>query len=223
MNFFQRYLTRDYLCRRYWHSFYTGAWFLSRFRDKGFPQEVAAVYTQVKKAEEYCLYRLARGLPDDAVALEIGSFHGASSMCLAAGMRGNQRLYCVDTFYNDATAEAREDVFPVFEKNTRKYQNRIKVIRGFSGEVSDRVPASLDFLFLDGDHSWEGARADLRHYLPKMRAGGVLAMHDVRQPDTEMVFHRYVLPFEVERKVYLPNFYAGICDYQKIGSHLNDG
>jgi predicted O-methyltransferase YrrM len=39
--------------------------------------------------------------------------------------------------------------------------------------------AALDFLFIDGDHSLQGALSDFRTYAPLVRAGGVVAFHDI--------------------------------------------
>jgi predicted O-methyltransferase YrrM len=37
----------------------------------------------------------------------------------------------------------------------------------------------LDFLLIDGDHSYEGVRADWERYRPLVRPGGVVALHDI--------------------------------------------
>lgn len=46
----------------------------------------------------------------------------------------------------------------------------------------------VDFLFVDGDHSYEGVRQDFELYSPLMRPGGLVAFHDISAsptPDTE--------------------------------------
>lgn len=40
------------------------------------------------------------------------------------------------------------------------------------------LPASLDLVMIDGDHTYEGCYADIDAYLPLVRPGGVLAGHD---------------------------------------------
>lgn len=40
----------------------------------------------------------------------------------------------------------------------------------------------IDFLFLDGDHSYEGIKADWENYGQMVRPGGVVAMHDLIAP-----------------------------------------
>lgn len=37
----------------------------------------------------------------------------------------------------------------------------------------------IDFLFIDGDHTWEGVSADFRLYSPLVRSGGIVAFHDI--------------------------------------------
>ena len=37
----------------------------------------------------------------------------------------------------------------------------------------------LDFLFIDGDHSFEGVSKDHQLYSPLVRPGGVIAFHDI--------------------------------------------
>jgi predicted O-methyltransferase YrrM len=39
----------------------------------------------------------------------------------------------------------------------------------------------LDFLFIDGDHTYEGVREDFNMYSPLVRDGGLIAFHDIAQ------------------------------------------
>jgi predicted O-methyltransferase YrrM len=38
---------------------------------------------------------------------------------------------------------------------------------------------SVDFLFIDGDHSYNGVKADFDLYAPLVRRGGMIALHDI--------------------------------------------
>jgi len=42
----------------------------------------------------------------------------------------------------------------------------------------------LDFLFIDGDHSYEGVKADYQMYSRLVRPGGMIALHDIATPPT---------------------------------------
>lgn len=56
------------------------------------------------------------------------------------------------------------------------------------GEVLDGDP--LDFLFVDGDHTYEGVKEDFERYSPLVADGGVIALHDIveheHDPDCEV-------------------------------------
>jgi predicted O-methyltransferase YrrM len=64
----------------------------------------------------------------------------------------------------------------------------VHVIRADSHEVSTvedvrrRLPdGKVDFLFIDGDHSYEGVRRDFELYSPLVAPGGLVAFHDIVQ------------------------------------------
>ncbi len=68
----------------------------------------------------------------------------------------------------------------------RSWAPRVKVITGDSHdqktyhEVLQTLDgAKLDFLFIDGDHSYEGVAADWNDYRGLVREGGLVAFHDV--------------------------------------------
>ena len=45
----------------------------------------------------------------------------------------------------------------------------------------------IDFLFVDGDHTYEGVKEDFEMYAPLVRRGGVVAFHDIVPGPTESV------------------------------------
>lgn len=47
----------------------------------------------------------------------------------------------------------------------------------------------LDFLFIDGDHSYEGCMNDFEMYGPLVRKGGLIAFHDIAEHGPEMACH----------------------------------
>lgn len=61
----------------------------------------------------------------------------------------------------------------------KAWGNRCKILRGDSVEMSQHVlDASLDFVFVDGDHTEEGVERDIRAWTPKVVAGGMVIGHD---------------------------------------------
>jgi predicted O-methyltransferase YrrM len=46
---------------------------------------------------------------------------------------------------------------------------------------------SLDFLFIDGDHSYEGVAKDFELYAPLVKKNGLIAFHDIVHGSPENV------------------------------------
>jgi spermidine synthase len=53
------------------------------------------------------------------------------------------------------------------------------IIQGDSTKVHEVISEGYDAVFIDGNHSYEYVKKDLENYLPKVKAGGIVAMHDV--------------------------------------------
>ena len=60
---------------------------------------------------------------------------------------------------------------------------RVRIIRDLSVTVQDLLPPHyLDWIYIDGDHSYRGCRADLEAALAVVRPGGIIMGHD-HDPD----------------------------------------
>jgi predicted O-methyltransferase YrrM len=47
-------------------------------------------------------------------------------------------------------------------------------------KVKDVLGGSpIDFLFIDGDHTYEGVKRDFELYSPLVKKGGIIAFHDI--------------------------------------------
>lgn len=73
-------------------------------------------------------------------------------------------------------------------------KQKIYFVRGNSHDNSaiERVEdilagRRLDFLFIDGDHTYEGVKADFTNYSKFVRSGGIIAFHDIvpHPPETK--------------------------------------
>ena len=52
-----------------------------------------------------------------------------------------------------------------------------------------RRAGPFDWAFIDGDHGREGVHADIVNYMPMIEPGGVLLLHDIKQPDDMIDFY----------------------------------
>lgn len=113
--------------------------------------------------------------------VEIGSWKGRSTVWLASGAQlSGRRVYAVDPHENsheDPSARtldeflgnlARAGVAGVVEPVVLPSEHAIHAVEG---------PVGL--LFVDGDHSVEGARRDAELWLPRILVGGTVMFHDV--------------------------------------------
>lgn len=59
----------------------------------------------------------------------------------------------------------------------------VEVKRMLTSEAALEVPdGSLDFVFIDADHTASGVRRDILEWTPKVRKGGLISGHDINWP-----------------------------------------
>ena len=64
--------------------------------------------------------------------------------------------------------------------------DRIKFINKYSVDGAKEVEDNLlDFVYLDGDHSFKGVMVDFNAWYPKLKVGGVICGHDFAPADIE--------------------------------------
>lgn len=133
--------------------------------------------------------------------VEIGSYHGRSTLALAEfGV-----TYAIDP-------HTAFDSWEAFCANTGDNPNIIPV-REKSKDALKHVPEKFGLLFIDGDHSYDGVRADLFSYVPRLENRGYLIIHDfdgggskpIRDAfdSFELVFHRKITPLRVTRRTFV--------------------
>jgi hypothetical protein len=54
-----------------------------------------------------------------------------------------------------------------------------------SKSASEKIKNKIDFLFIDGSHTFESARADYKSWKEKIRVGGILTIHDIYDSEFE--------------------------------------
>jgi predicted O-methyltransferase YrrM len=125
-------------------------------------------------AEAAHLYRLVRSLDAPAV-VEIGRYRGGTTFLLAAA---GGRVLSIDVDPEVGTHDRR--LLRVLED--RGLADRVTLVIADSRQ-HEVDPASQDIVFVDGDHTYDGARADVEHWLPAVKPGGHLVLHDAVRPE----------------------------------------
>jgi predicted O-methyltransferase YrrM len=130
----------------------------------------------------WLLYSLARSLKPE-VCVEIGSARGKSACFVGRALaeNGKGKLYAIDphttTEWNDVRSV---DSYDEFCKNIAMLglQDRVEVVRKFSGEAAKGWTRKIDLIFIDGDHSYDGVRGDWELFSPHLSDFGVAVFHD---------------------------------------------
>jgi hypothetical protein len=75
-------------------------------------------------------------------------------------------------------ANSMKEVEEIFD-NRVKTTNNIEKIKLSSEEASKMFEnESLDFVYIDGDHSIKGIETDLNCWYPKIKSSGIISGHD---------------------------------------------
>lgn len=67
---------------------------------------------------------------------------------------------------------------PQARARAAKYGERVRIIKSDTAKAAVHVEGLIDLVFIDADHSFEGAKRDILAWRPKLRPGGFLVGHD---------------------------------------------
>ena len=98
-------------------------------------------------------------------------------------------FYVIDPFsgtgggYENDIDVKNNTLFEKYNGNIEPVKSYIQTLVGFSYDLVDQFDdGSIDFLFIDGDHRYEGIKKDLQDWYPKVKHGGVISGHDYNEP-----------------------------------------
>lgn len=141
-------------------------------------------HSQMNVIEKDSLRKFATG---KQTALEIGTYMGVTANIIAGALAKNGKLFCVDPFEAKANKPNPGFRMAVRELRRRNLFNKVTFLTGFSHEkeIIDQIPANLDFVLVDGDHSYEGLANDWKIILDKLSVNGIVCLHDTTIPESE--------------------------------------
>lgn len=131
-------------------------------------------------------------LPKNAVGAEIGVWRGGFSARLLEQAQP-RLLHLIDPWLHrsdDSHANAlygraeQQQMDEHYAAVCKRFEaeiaaNRVQIHRATSAEaMSSIAPDSLDYVYVDGDHAFEGVSADLELSFGRVRPGGVICVDD---------------------------------------------
>lgn len=148
-------------------------------------EKLKSVEGWLTDGEGELLYNLAKECSGRGVIVEIGSWKGKSTICLALGSKNgsNVIIHAIDP--HTGSPEIREqygDVwsFDEFKQNIQKAQvdDIIVPIVATSEEAAKQFGAPVELIFIDGAHEYDSVKLDYELWFHKLINGGIMVFHD---------------------------------------------
>lgn len=160
---------------------------------------------------------------DNSVCLEIGIYCGKSLMHLLAHSNP-KKVIGIDPFIenvpdSDIHIPLQKDMLGAlgtvqhtgykFEtvKSLFEEFNNVEIVKAFS-PVLDLELQALNYVYIDGDHSYESVLADLRWVYPK--TDGVIILDDIHMDSVRSALEDFGKPYEVSKEQFEGNQIAWI-------------
>lgn len=117
--------------------------------------------------------------------MEIGTANGGTLFSFCKLARDNATIISIDLprgRFGGGYPEWKIPIYQAFKKESPKLyllredshkQETLEKVKKILGNNQ------LDFLFIDGDHTYEGVKKDFEMYSPLVKKGGVIAFHDI--------------------------------------------
>ena len=138
-------------------------------------------------------------MPKGGVGCEVGVYEGVFSELLIANT-APKKLYLIDPWSvfrkgapnnSEANFKEQEDWDAMYESVCSRYAHlpEVTVIRERGESAAGLFDnESFDWIYIDGDHSYEGAFVDFFKYFPKLKQGGVMIADDYPCNDVRQAF-----------------------------------
>jgi predicted O-methyltransferase YrrM len=132
-----------------------------------------------------CANKIKSILGDNLNIIEIGSYAGESSE-IFANIFPKSKINCIDKWesYDWKPDGSTPDIIhldaaeKIFDNICLKYTNIIKNKISSIEYAPFVLDNSIDFIYIDGDHKYNGVKTDLLNYIPKIKKRGIIAGHD---------------------------------------------
>ncbi len=164
---------------------------------------IADIPGWLKDEEAALLYESAQALSDHGRIVEIGSFLGRSTVCLACGLEKASRparetVLAIDPHVHPPTVHPQYEPIQgrtteadaanprgVFEANLvrAELQHRVEIMQAYSVDAAKRIDQPCGLIFIDGDHSYKSASGDLAAFGKHLHPKGRIFMHDYKSWD----------------------------------------
>lgn len=187
-------------------------------------ESLQASFGYLFPAEVAALKQLAQSLPPNPIVINIGAGSGTSGLAFMES-RPDLYLYTIDVQKEDspygclyAEKQVINQAGYIYHNTAMFPFNRGYQLHGDSKVVGSQWPLwslyynhiGVDMVFVDADHSYRGAKGDILAWLPNIKPGGVMAVHDFEK---KKVYARGNLPDKVPHPLPWPGVDRAVRHY----------
>lgn len=152
--------------------------------------------TQTSQAERDALVKHANSKRSLA---EIGVFQGRTSGVLAAVMDPSGVYFAVDPYPGGGRTGIDFNQRIAHREVRRHAVGRVEWVQATGADAPNDprlYGKTVDFLFIDGDHRYEGLKADWEAWRDRVAPGGIVGLHDTigGRFGCERYLHEVILP-----------------------------
>jgi predicted O-methyltransferase YrrM len=153
-----------------------------------------AGWVSVQERELY--FQLAKRMQPGQLFVEIGVYGGTNEALIGLTAPAGVQIVAIDPFINDTHERGQRDrgvpeseietLQALFRKNVAAagLSDIVELIVEDSHSVGPRWTRPIDWLIVDGDHTYAGCMRDLNDFAPWVKSGGLLIVDDFHEWDT---------------------------------------
>lgn len=149
---------------------YLGYWYYKDIRAWQIHSEIKALLKTVQKNGA-------------SIILDIGTFDGGTLYLFTRFLEA-RKIITIDLPFPLGYPSEKKKLFKLFGPDKELYflrgnSHSIEIVKRVSHILKGN---KIDFIFVDGNHSYEGVRKDFENYKDFVREGGIIAFHDICNP-----------------------------------------
>lgn len=156
----------------------------------------------------YDLPYILENLGDSLKGIEIGVCRAENIYYCLEFCSKIQEITCIDPYleYQDWNQFISKDIVDKFYNiailNLKKFKDKIIFIKDKSSNVYNTlIDNKYDYIFIDGEHTYEAVSEDLNNFYSKVKTGGIIAGHDYSLPGIKDAIFDFRKKINIEKEL----------------------
>lgn len=189
-----------------------------------FSRDISPIGGWLTKSEGEYLYSTAKDLSSKSIILEIGSWKGRSTICLAKGSQDGSKpiIYAIDPHTGSSEHKkwfGEVNTYKEFINNLKKSNvfSLVKPIKKTSEIFAKEFNAKIDFVLVDGAHEYSMVKKDYELWFPRLKNNRYIAFHDCWHAPGVHLLTAYVLI--TSSKIIKPRIVDTLSIFEKVNKN----